>query len=219
MRFEFTLTGRTALLMHKDDVEWADELTAWRYNPANTKKKGESSGDDRRPVFTWIGYCYDDGQYVALPSANLQAAMSKAGARVSMGKQKTFKEVAVSGMVYETEYLTFANAGQQIPIGPIHALKDEPQFAKHKKAVDKMGFVLDIRRASVGSSKNVRVRPRFNYWQASGVVEVTDERIDETILEQLFDQAGACGLGDWRPSAPKKPGVFGMFDSKLKRIK
>lgn len=219
MRFEFTLTGKTALLMHYDDVEWADELTAWRYDPANSKKKGESSGDDRRPVFTWIGYCYHDGSHIAIPSSNFQSCMSKAGARVPMGRQKSFKEVAVSGLFFETEFLTFTNNGQQIRIGPILSLKEEPQFSKHKKAVEKMGFRLDVRRAAVGQAKNVRVRPRFDAWSASGVVEVTDERIDQSILEQLFEQAGRCGLGDWRPSAPKKPGVFGMFGYKLKRIK
>jgi len=219
MRFEFTLTGKTALLMHSDDVEWSDEMSAWRIDSANAKKKGESSGDDRRPAWTWVGYCYHDGAHIAIPSSNLQSCMSKAGARVPLGRQKTFKEIAVSGLFFEDEYLTFTNGGKAIPVGPVHTLKDVGEFGKHKKTVDAMGFRLDIRRACVGQSKHVRVRPRFDEWAASGVVEVTDERIDAVVLNDLFTQAGRCGLGDWRPSAPKKPGVFGMFSHTLKKAK
>jgi hypothetical protein len=58
MRYEFVLTGKTALLMHFDDVEWADAVKEWLLDPNNTKKKGENSGDDRRPAWVWTGYCY-----------------------------------------------------------------------------------------------------------------------------------------------------------------
>lgn len=219
MRFEFTLTGKTALLMHFDDVEWADEMTSWRLNAENAKKKGESSGDDRRPAWTWTGYCYHDGEHIAMPSFCVSPCMSKAGSRVPRGRMQTFKEIAVSGLFFEDEYLRFTNDGKQIPVPPVHALRGEKEFAKHKAAVRKMGFDVDVRRVSVGTSKHVRCRPRFNLWAATGIVEVTDERISPEVLESIFEQAGRCGLGDWRPSAPKKPGTFGMFTHKLKRIK
>ena len=219
MRFEFTLTGESALLMHLDDVEWADEVDAWRLDPQNTKKKGEKSGDDRRPAWTWIGYCYNDGQNLALLGANLSACFKKAGARVPLGRQKTFKELAVSGILIRSEYLAFTNNGKPVPFAPIAALMEQPNFRDHAAAAEAMGFRLFVKRASVGSSKHVRVRPRFENWAVRGELEVTTHEITADILDSIFAQAGRIGLGDWRPGSPKSPGPFGMFTHKLKAIK
>jgi hypothetical protein len=219
MRYEFVLTGTRPLLMHFDDVEWADEVGAWRLDPSNTKKKGETSGDDRRPAWTWIGYCYDDGEYLAVPGANLTANFKKAGARVPMGKQKTCKELAVSGILIEDEYMRFATGGKQIPIQAVHKLKDRPNFRDHLDAAEKMGFRLFVKRASVGTAKHVRVRPRFEEWEVRGTLEVLVHEISPEVLDSIFVQAGRIGLGDWRPGSPKSPGPFGMFSHTLKPIK
>ena len=48
-----TLTGRTSLLLHHDNIAWSDQMELWKDNPAN---KGKSkAGDDRTPAFRWIG--------------------------------------------------------------------------------------------------------------------------------------------------------------------
>jgi hypothetical protein len=219
MRYEFTLTGKSALLMHFDDVEWADLVKAWLMDPENTKKKGENSGDDRRPSWAWIGYCYQDGKNIVMPGANLTACLKKAGARVPLGRQKTFKELAVSGIFIEQEFMAFANAGRSIPIAPILALRDVPDFRPHVEATAKMGFQLFVKRASIGQAKHVRVRPRFEEWTVSGTLEVMAHEITADVLESIFTQAGRVGLGDWRPGSPKSPGPFGMFSHKLKPIK
>ena len=219
MRYKFTLTGRSAMLMHFDDVQWSDEISEWRLDPKNTKKKGETSGDDRRPAFTWIGYAYHDGKHLAMPSANLSGCLRRAGSRVPMGRMRTLKELAVSGIILEGEFLEFRNAGQLVPIAPINKLRDVPEFKKHVDAVRSMGFDLDVRRAPVGMSKHVRVRPRFNEWSVSGTLEVYASEITHELLVSLFDQAGRVGLGDWRPGSPKSPGPFGMYLSKLEKLK
>lgn len=219
MRYEFTLTGQTALLMHQDDVEWADTVKEWLLDPENTKKKGENSGDDRRPAWVWIGYCYHDGANLVIPSANLTANFKKAGARVPMGRQKTCKELAVSGIFFESEFMAFFNAGKPIPSKPIRDLLDVSEFRAHAEAAAKMGFKLFVKRASVGMSKHVRVRPRFEEWSVKGTLEVTAHEITEDVLNLIFTQAGRIGLGDWRPGSPKSPGPFGMFTHKLKAIK
>lgn len=218
MRYQFVLTGRTALLMHFDDVQWSDEIGAWRLAPENKPKKGEGRGDDRRPAHTWIGYCYHDGKQLAIPSCNLASCLKKAGSRVP-NNRGTFKELAVSGIWFEQEHLSFTNSGQAIPLAPIQKLIKEPCFNDHAEAVADMGFKLDVRRAVVGAAKHVRVRPRFESWTASGTLEVTSDHIDPETLDQIFIQAGRVGLGDWRPGSPKSPGVFGMFGAQLKPIK
>lgn len=219
MRYEFTLTGRTSLLMHADDVEWADEMNAWRLDPNNTPKKGEGRGDDRRPAHTWVGYCYHDGNNLSIPSANLVSCLKKAGSRVPLGgRGKTFKELAVSGLFFEAEHLTFTNSGKPIPAAPVLALAEETEFRKHAETAKKLGFSLFVKRVAIGTSKHVRVRARFDTWAVAGTLEVTAHEIGTAELESIFQQAGRVGLGDWRPGSPKSPGPFGMFDAKLKRI-
>lgn len=219
MRYEFTLTGKTALLMHFDDVEWSDEMGSWRLDPGNAKKKGESSGDDRRPAWTWTGYCYSDGTNLAIPGANLTACLKKAGSRVPLGRMRTFKELAVSGIFIEQEFLSFTNRGKPVSATAIRAMEGEPDFRDHVEFALKHGFKLFVKRAAVGTAKHVRVRPRFDLWAASGTLEVTSDQITSDALHAIFDQAGRVGLGDWRPGAPKSPGPFGMFEAKLKAIK
>jgi hypothetical protein len=219
MRYEFVLTGTRPLLMHFDDVEWADEVSAWRLDPANTKKKGESSGDDRRPAWGWVGYCYMDDEHLTIPGANLTANFKKAGARVPMGRQRTCKELAVSGILIEDEFMEFRADGNRIPREAIDALRDEEEFRKHVSTVEKLGFKLYVKRASVGTAKHVRVRPRFDHWTVRGTLEVLVHEITPDVLDSIFVQAGRVGLGDWRPGSPKSPGPFGMFTHTLKPIK
>jgi hypothetical protein len=220
MRYEFVLTGRTALLMHSDDVTWADEIDAWRLDSANAKKKGEKSGDDRRPAWTWLGYTYrDGGGLMVIPGASLTSCLKRAGSRVPFGRNKTFKELAVSGIFIEQEFLAFANGGKPVPFGPLAKLHGNTTFKDHLAAVEKAGFKLFVKRAAVGASKHVRVRPRFDEWAVTGSLEVTTDQIDDGNLRDIFAQAGRVGLGDWRPGSPKSPGPFGMFEATLKRIK
>lgn len=221
MDFEFTLTGASALLMHHDDVQWADVVSAWRLDPDNSKKKGEASGDDRRPAWGWIGYLYRSPKTgnVAMPSANLASCLKKAGARVPLGARKTFKELAVSGILFADEFLKFTNNGREVSALEIDKLRDVPEFASHAKTADKMGFKLFVKRAPVGMSKHVRVRPRFDQWAVSGVLTTTAHEITPTVLQSIFDQAGRVGLGDWRPGSPKSPGPYGMFSARIKPCK
>lgn len=216
MRYTFQLKGLTPLLMHNDDVLWSDELEAWRKEPKN--KNVSRAGDDRSPSWTWIGNLYHDGELVTIPSDNLQACLRQAGARVKLSGRKTLKEGAVSGMFFEDEYLAFTAAGKPVPHPVIFELKEEPDFREHLAAVKGMGLSLFTKRARIGQSKHVRVRPRFDDWGASGTLEVTAPEITKDVLELLFSEAGKVGLGDWRPGC-KTPGRFGMFSATLKPIK
>lgn len=216
MRFQFELTGRTPLLVHGDDVEWSDTLEGWRKDPKN--KNLSRPGDDRSPGWTWIGYAYHDGEHFTLPSDNLSVCLRQAGARVQMKGMKTFKETAVSGLWIEQENLTLTVGGKPIPIAPFLALKDEHDYRVHMAAAKKAGFELWAKRARVGTSKHVRVRPRFNEWSLTGSLEVLAQELSADVVQVLFEQAGLIGVGSWRPGG-KTPGRFGMFVPKLKQAK
>lgn len=209
--YTVTVTGTMPLLMHADNIEWADQMESWRANPDN---KGHSkAGDDRTPAFRWLGSLYHDGTHVAIPTDNLSRAFMEGGAMVPTGGKngKTFKQQTQSGMLVDgTHWPLFVN-DKSIPVAPLLALQEERSFAAHVAAAASSGFRLHVKRAKIGTSKHVRVRPLFESWSTTGTVHVWDEQITDDALRRILTQAGRYrGLGDWRPGG-KTPGPYGMF--------
>lgn len=219
VEYEFKLTGRMPLLMHADDVLAADELTKWRKSAEN--KAISVAGDDRSPAWTWTRYLYSDGEHVTMPQENLMAALGKAGAAIPAAKGKgSFKAASQSGLYPSSEFFEFrTNDGRQVSMADIGSISGLT-FSEQMAAVKKLGFDLLVKRATVGSSKHVRVRARFGGgWTVAGVIEVTDPIITAAVLEEMFSIAGKkVGLCDWRPGSPKKPGPFGTFRSEVKPL-
>jgi len=109
-----------------------------------------------------------------------------------------------------------AIGGAAIAWADLDALKNEEKYAAQRKAVQALGFDLLAKRAKIGSSKHVRVRPQFAAdWVLRGSVAVWDEQIDAKALRQILEYAGQYkGLGDWRPGG-RTPGPYGTFDAKI----
>lgn len=213
-------TGLTPLLMHSDDVEWSDSIKAWRDDPAN--KRFKVAGDDRSPAWTWIGYLWHDGNVIGIPAEAIGKAVMRAGARVPVpgGRNgRTFKEQTQSGMAITTPLAPLKVRGAQIKIADLRPYTTEMKFSEHVDAAKALGFGLSIKRAPVGTSKHVRVRPRFDEWSFTAGLDVWDEQITDDILTSIFTIAGGLGVGDWRPSAPKSPGPYGRYSVEIRRKK
>ena len=215
-RYQFTLTGTSPLLMHADNITFADELQEWRKDPKN--KSLSKPGDDRSPAWTWLGGLYCDDKCVAMPADNLAVAIRQAGAKMILKGNKTYKEEAVAGLFIEEEFLPLETPNGTISAAKVMALRDVPEFPTHLKAAERLGFSLFVKRAAVGTSKHVRVRPRFDHWTLRGTISVDSEALKPDILTQLFHLAGRVGVGSWRPGG-KTPGRFGMFGAELKPTK
>lgn len=213
MKVAFELTGEMPLLMHQDDVEASDMLTEWRKAPEN--KNVSRAGDDRSPGWTWQTYLYSDGAHITVPSQNLAVCLRQAGAQMILKKQKTFKEISQSGMLILGEYMDFFTGGKQIKIADVEPLRELP-FEAQANAVRDLGFRLFTKRARIGQSKHIRVRPRFDAWSIKGELQVLVPDITFDNLETMFGLAGRVGLCDWRPGC-KTPGPYGMFVAKLKK--
>lgn len=203
--------------MHRDNIEGGDVLKEWRQDTAN--KNQSVPGDDRSPAWTWHTYLYHDGEHVTIPQDNVMAALMAGGTQVTLKKQKTFKELSQSAILIGTEHLRFEYAdGRQLSFKQVEAMRDLP-FVKQVDECRKLGFRLFCKRAKVGTAKHVRVRPRFDKWRVSGELQVDSADLPFDKLELIFWYAGRAGLCDWRPNSPKRPGPYGMFESKLKKIK
>lgn len=213
------IKGKTPMLMHWDNIDWADMMEDWKNNPEN--KKNSKAGDDRTPAWRWIGCVYHDDTQIVIPADNLSRCLMEGGKQVPVpgGKGgKTFKSQSQSGMMITEPSWPLVVNGKTIPISKIRDLQKVTEFKAHKEACEKLGFMLFTKRAKIGASKHVRVRPRFDNWEASGTVSVWDDQITEGVLKDIFQYAGNYkGLGDWRPGAPT-PGPHGMFEAEIKLI-
>jgi len=233
--YDVEITGVTALLMSHDDIEWADAMDRWK--ETNTKAGGQKevskAGDDRTPAHRWIGRLYHgrvpmnaDGSkvedVVSIPTDNIMRAMMGGAATVLIpgGRNgKTFKAESQSGVIPVGERWPLLIQGKTIPYGPIAELMKVKEFEKHQERAEALGFALFLKRAKIGSTKHVRVRPRFDVWATRGHLKITNEQITDSVLSAFLERAGADkGLGDWRPGSPKAPGPFGMFQAKVSRV-
>jgi hypothetical protein len=217
--YEVKITGKTALLMHWDNIEWADVMAAWKDDPKNSKLS--KAGDDRTPARRWIGCLYHDENFVGMPSDNLMRCFMEGGAMVPVpgGRSgKSFKAQTQSGMMVKDSIWVLTINDEPIPYSKIELLNNETDFNKHKDAVIALGFELHVKRAKIGASKHIRVRPMFRKWELKGILTVWDEQITDRVLTDILTSAGEYkGLGDWRPGG-KTPGSFGRFDSSIKEI-
>lgn len=219
-KYEVTLTGTNPLLMHQDSIEWADKMEKWKNDPKN--KKFSKAGDDRTPAFRWMGYLYHDDNIVALPQDMIMRCIMEGSGLVLVpgGKMgKTFKSQSQSGISCSTPYFPLFVGGAEIKMTDIHPLREEDDFSVHQETVESLGFALWPKRARIGSSKHIRVRPRFDEWSVVGTLQVFDRQISDDILLDILEQAGKYkGLGNWRPSS-RTPGPYGTFTVSMKAVK
>jgi len=214
--YRVTLTGKTPLIMHHDNIEWADQMKVWDSDPKN--KKARIPGDDRSPAHRWLGCLYHDGERLVLPSDNFMASLMGGAALVPTGKgQKTYKAQSQSGTMPAEVTWPFLVAGSEVPTAPFFELmKKRADFDAYQVLAAKHHFMLYVKRAKVGQAKHVRVRPRFDRWSVTGLLHVTDDQIKLDVLQSILENAGQYkGLGDWRPGAPKSPGPHGMFSAEV----
>ena len=190
------------------------KITVYQIEKTIANKNVSTAGDDRAPAWTWQTYCYSDGTHLAMPSENIMVALRQAGAQLILKKQKTYKEISQSGLLITTEFCELRAGGKLIAVDKLREMKEKP-FGQQAAEAQKYGFRLFCKRAKIGTSKHVRVRPRFDSWSVSGRIQILANEITPEVVAQLFDLAGRVGLGDWRPGC-KTPGPFGMFSAKVK---
>ncbi len=222
MRYEFELRGTQALLLHNDNLDGQAVVQGWQRDPDN--KNLSVAGDDRSPAWTWHTYFYMHDGVCVMPSANVAVALRKGGSLLKLKGMVTYKELTQSGLLIESEFceLSFLDAKRKsarVTADWLEGIHDLP-FEEQRGAAQALGFDIDVRRAKVGQSKHVRTRPRFKEWAVRGTVAVLAEaEFTPDVLDTVFRLAGQRGgLGDWRPSAPKSPGPYGVFASALKPV-
>jgi hypothetical protein len=220
-QYQVILNGLTPLLMHNDNLAFSEKIAKWRRDPAN--KEHSISGDDRTPPWTWVGYTYHDGHKLGVDADNIMTMLREGGAKVMTGKrQETYKKQTQYGIMCDQQQFELRiGDGSSVNVDDFGDLIGNLDFAEHIERAELLGFELLVKRAKIGQSKHVRVRPMFRQWSLQGSLTVIDEDLSgltEPTLQTILNQSGAlCGLCDWRPSSPKS-GTFGKFAPILKRL-
>jgi len=216
--YTVTLTGVSPLLMHRDNITAGEAVKRWSKDPAN--KKVSAAGDDRTPAWTWLGYCYHDNKRLVIDADNLMTMLRDGGKKcpAPTGKGSLKSQTQAGILVNEIGWPLLVD-GAEIPWKPLDALHNSEDFAEHEEAAKALGFTLFVKRARVGTSKHVRVRPRFDNWTASGTITVMDDQLTTEVLQNVLTHSGFyCGLCDWRPGSPMAPGQFGRFEARLQLV-
>jgi hypothetical protein len=156
-----------------------------------------------------------------MPAENIMKSLMTGGQLVPVpgGKGgKTFKAQTMSGILPLATGFPILVRGKPVPFAPLAAMIGNAEFREHREMAEKAGFSLYQKRAAVGSSKHIRVRPRFEAWQIVARLMVVDDQITTEALTRIVDGAGRFkGLGDWRPGG-RTPGPYGTFEATVKQV-
>lgn len=215
--YKVTITGASPLLIHACNVVEQDRLKKWMKDPNN--KKTSTAGDDRSPAFTWLTYCYHNGKHLTMDVDNIMSMFRDAGTKCPAPTGRgSMKGMTQSGIIAEGLGWEIIVGGNKIPWEPLNALFNESDFEVHQEVASSLGIELFMKRATIGTQKHVRVRPKFNEWSLEGKIMVLDPQLTESNLKMILKQGGFyVGLGDWRPGG-KTPGQFGRFSAEIKKI-
>lgn len=187
-------------------------------------ERGSKAGDDRYPSHRWKTALWTDGEMVSVPESALRAAAEKVGATIRGVGKKTLKNAAATGLLFTQADIPMLVDGKPIPVSIIQAISGS--FAEHVHQARALGFMLDVRPARVMDKTHVRVRPRFPEWSIVAEVDVIEDlwppdttsgstRLIDRVREVFIAAGVRSGIGDWRPSSPKRPGAFGRFSAEV----
>lgn len=214
--YRFGIAGITPLIMHNNNIEERDRLDSMR-----KRMKGGKPGDDRSPPESWRTYLYlsEETGNVCVPAENLLACLLGGGSKVKVAGKETLKTHSQRVGFDRLDYDLIV-AGKTIAKDSVDRISGE--FGEHAVSARALGFKLHVKPCTVGQKSHVRVRPIFSNWALSGAFEIEDEDANVLGLTALRDLFTACGrlvgLGDWRPSAPKRPGQYGRFTAQIERV-
>jgi hypothetical protein len=158
-----------------------------------------------------------DETHIVMPAENLLGALLKAGAGIGIGKMKTLK--AASQSIFFTDfYIPLKVSGKTISRKDVMEIGGD--FKEQQASALKLGFSLFVKPVNVNNKSHVRVRPRFENWSLTATFETdnTDLLAGTDRIESIWEGAGKCGVGDWRPNSPRKPGMYGVFTTSVKRL-
>jgi len=147
-------------------------------------KQKRPARDPEQEMDDCIHY-FSDGKRTGFPASGFKGAMIRAG----LQKPFEFK------MVNLTTWFNVIGEEGLVEIQGMPTLRTDPVRLQ-------------------GSSTDIRYRAEYKKWKAELTIRFNIAAITKEQIAQLINAAGfSCGIGEWRPSAPKaRNGSFGLFE-------
>lgn len=187
-RFTARIQGLTPLLMHSPRGMQAADSTPQKKNAKKIPTPAEEA-----ELGTWR----DEDGNLALKAEAVMEAIREGGKQFADPQNKRatlYRRLSAGIFPSETDWFQLLdNAGDPI-----------------------VDYEIDVRRAVLASGASrvavMRARPIFREWASIVSVLFDPEMLETEHLVLSINEAGKrVGLGDYRPSAPKKPGPYGRF--------
>lgn len=188
LQYNVKIRGTNTMLLHK-------------YTPASVaepKLRVNRGNDAANYAEEWVKATYlnKDGQ-VVMPWTNIFACLFD-GSK-GMKKGKTF----ITRIIYTSLLLTDQE--------PLVLFDNKPitiEMIKENDWLHATGAVISGRRID-----RIRTAIPEGYEISFGIATKPNNTLTSEDIESIITNAGIqAGLGDWRPSSPKKPGPYGTFE-------
>jgi len=184
MQIDVTIKGSAQLLLHKYPVA------------AASTKKITSQTTDYSEEWIKTTYLNDKGE-VIMPWTNLMACMFEGS------KGKKIRKVAITRVIYTS--LAIAN---QEPLVLVEGKPVTIDRIKENDWLHTCGVVVQRSRVD-----RIRTAIPEGYEVSFSITTKPNNVLSVDDIKEILTNAGiVAGLGDWRPSSPKKPGPYGTFD-------
>lgn len=187
MTIEVRIKGTQQILLHKYVTSTVTE-----------EKLRSSIKDSSNYAEEWKTHTYlDDEGQVIIPWANVIASLFDGAKGTKIGKSAVTRLLHTSIFVSSPDNLVYVD-GKPVTIERI----------KSKNWLHINGAVVSGRRID-------RIRTCLPIgWECSFTLQTRPlNKLSEKDIRGIVDSAGSnAGFGDWRPSAPKKPGPYGTFE-------
>lgn len=188
MQYNVTIKGTHTLLLHK-------------YTPASVSGPAirvNRGNDSVNFAEEWVTSTYlnKDGQ-VVMPWTNIFACLFDGSKGMKKGK------TAITRIVYTSLAITDPE-----PLVTIDGKPITLEMIKENDWLNYSGAVISGRRID-----RIRSAIPTGYEITFGIVTKPNNILTTEDIKAILENAGIqAGLGDWRPSSPKKPGPYGTFE-------
>ena len=192
MQVNVTIRGLQPLLLHKYTVASVSDPKA-----RMVKTRDSTTFADEWRKGTYV----DEGKFLIMPSVNILACLFDGAKGMKIGKKAVTRSVYTSLVVSPIQpRILWSEDGKKYEEIHIDSIPD-------RQWLHASGAVISGRRID-------RIRTQVPPgWIISFQILTKDDALSHDDIKTIVESAGKfAGLGDWRPSSPKKPGPYGVFD-------
>ncbi len=184
------IVGKTPLICHNFSEKAKKQMREIAAKTPNSKVKKPRDFDHIKEEYESSVYRTKSG-YLGFPASNFKNAMVRAAKNIGLSMTDVKTLIWVFPDEDDLVYLRING--------------------KKLKGMEGCQMRQDWVRLQRGGA-DLRYRAMFPKWEAELTIQYDADALTPESVLSLVRRAGLGGIGEWRPTSPKNPGDFGMFD-------